>query len=163
MPRDYVQLAREYMQDVMAGTIPTCKLTRLAIQRHMRDLERAAKNEPTFPYRFDEASANRVCRYVEMHPFVDGGKDVAGKNIRLEPFQCWLLTTAFGWLQRHTEFRRFRRAYTEVAKGNGKSCLSSPLCNYTAFAEGVPGAQVYVAATTRDQAKIVFKPACQML
>jgi phage terminase large subunit-like protein len=66
-------------------------------------------------------------------------------------------------LHRETRLRRFRRAYTEVAKGNGKSALTSALANYAGFAENEPGAEVYSAATTRDQAKIVFSVSQAML
>jgi phage terminase large subunit-like protein len=91
------------------------------------------------------------------------GKRFAGTLIHLEDWQCFILTTVFGWLHRVTRLRRFRRAYTEVAKGNGKSALSSAVANYTGFAENEPGAEIYSAATTRDQAKIVFSVSQAML
>lgn len=163
MSRDYTALANQYAQDILDGTIPAGKITKLAIQRQVSDLARAAANDSAFPYVFSAEAGNKVCRYIEMHPFIDGGKDVVGKKITLEPWQCFVLTTAFGWLQRLTGYRRFRRAYLEVGKGNGKSCLTSPLCNYMTFADGEPGSQVYSAATTRDQAKIIFDIACKML
>lgn len=81
----------------------------------------------------------------------------------LEPWECFILTTVFGWARKDNGLRRFRRAYSEIAKGNGKSALSSPLCNYMAFADGEPGAEVYSAATTRDQAKIVWSVSHAML
>lgn len=83
--------------------------------------------------------------------------------MRLEPWECFIFTTVFGWLRRDTRLRRFRRAYTEVAKGNGKSAITSPTCNYMAFADGEPGAEVYSAATTRDQARVVFSVSQAML
>ena len=127
---------------------------RLACQRQVDDLVRADRNDPGFPYRFDNAAAERVCEFVELSPHIKG--KLAGQNIRLEPWQCFILTTIFGWLHVISGRRRFRRVYTEVAKGNGKSALTSAVANYMAFAEHEPGAEVYAAATTRDQARVVF-------
>lgn len=158
----HVALAYDYIRHVLAGEIPACKWVRLTCQRQLDDLARAERDEADFPYRFDPAAAEKVCRFVELSPHVKGRK-FEGQNIRLEPWQCFILTTIFGWLHRLTGLRRFRRAYTEVAKGNGKSALTSAVANYCAFAEGEPGAEVYSAATTRDQAKIVWSVSHAML
>ena len=135
---------------------------RLACERQVADLARADRNDSDFPFLFDIAAAERVCKFVELSPHVKG-KRFAGKLIHLEDWQCFILTTVFGWLHRVTRLRRFRRAYTEVAKGNGKSALTSAVANYMGFAENEPGAEVYSAATTRDQAKIVFSVSQAML
>lgn len=80
----------------------------------------------------------------------------------LEPWQCWVLTTIFGWRRRADGGRRFRRVYIEVPRGNGKSSLSSGVALYCLLADREPGAEVYSFATTRDQAGIVFGDAKQM-
>ena len=133
---------------------------RLACERQLRDLEESSSE--SFAFRFDHAAAERVCRFVELSPHVKG-KKFAGKNIRLEDWQSFLLTTAFGWIHKVTKLRRFRRVYTEIAKGNGKSALTSAICNFMAFADNEPGAEVYSAATTRDQAKVVWSVSHAML
>lgn len=161
--RDHIALANQYAQDVLDGAIPTAKITKLTIQRHAADLVRAEANDPAFPYEFDAESAARICRYIECHPFIDGGKDVVGKLITLEPWQCFIILAVFGWVNRVTGYRRFTRVYLEISKGNGKSAVSSPLCNYMAFEDGEPGSQVYSAATGIEQAKIIFGTACKML
>lgn len=76
--------------------------------------------------------------------------------MRLEGWQCFILTCVFGWVSRTTGARRFREAYTEVPRGNGKSALTSPVGLYMMSLDGEGGAEVYSAATTRDQARIVF-------
>jgi phage terminase large subunit-like protein len=81
--------------------------------------------------------------------------------MRLEPWQCFILTTIFGWVS-EAGFRRFREAYTEVPGGNGKSAMSSPVGLYMMAVDGEGGAEIYSAATTRDQAKIVFETAQNM-
>ena len=62
----------------------------------------------------------------------------------------------FGWLRRADGGRRYRRAYVEVSRGNGKSTLCSGIGLYCLLADREGGAEVYSFATTRDQAKIVF-------
>ena len=148
------------MAAVLSGRVPACKWVRRACERQRKDLKRARTG--IFNYRFDLVAAERVCKFVERSPHVKGKKFV-GAKIHLEDWQCFILTTVFGWLHKDTRLRRFRRSYIEVAKGNGKSALSSAVANYMAFAEGEPGAEVYSAATTRDQAKVVWAVSHAML
>lgn len=155
---DHVALANQYIADVLSGKIDACNLVKLACERQKRDLEGLAG------YRFDEKLAGRVCRFIEMLPHIKGS--LAGQNITLEPWQCFLLTTAFGWVKDggpNDGKRRFRRAYVEVPRGNGKSALLSGLTLYALGADGEGGPEVYSAATTRDQAGIVFKDSQNML
>lgn len=156
----YVDKALRYAYGVLDGSVPACKWTKLACQRQLNDLDREARG--TFAYRFDRERADRVCRFVELSPHVKGKKFV-GRTIHLEDWQCFLLTTIFGWISRGSGARRFRRAYSEIAKGNGKSAMIAAVANYMAFADDEPGAEVYSAATTRDQAKIVWSAAHAML
>src|ERR1700722_11804226 len=149
--KDFGVIAAQYCSDILDGTIPSCKWTKLACQRHLNDLK---KQQTDWPYYFDEKKFFRVCKFVELSPHVKG-KKFAGKPLRLEAWQVFLLT-AFGWYGKESKVRRLKRCYAEVAKGNGKSPLLSSIANYMAFANGEPGAEVYTAATTRDQAKVVF-------
>jgi phage terminase large subunit-like protein len=99
--------------------------------------------------------------FVERFPHIKG--PLAGRLIRLEPWQVFILTTVFGWINKDTGKRRFRRAYVECPRGSGKSALSSPIAVYMAFMDSEQGAEVYSCATTREQARIVFKLAQDML
>jgi len=156
----HVAAANGYILDVLDDRIASCKWVKLACERQARDLQ-SAKDE-AWPYYFSETAAERVCKFVELSPHVKG-KRFAGRPIHLEPWQCFILTTTFGWINRNTGLRRFRRAYSEIAKGNGKSALTSAVANYMAFADGEPGAEVYSAATTRDQAKVIWSVSHSML
>ena len=68
----------------------------------------------------------------------------------------------FGW-QRADGLRRFRTAYCAVPRKNGKSTLSAGIALYLLVADGEQGAEIYSAATTRDQARIVFDEAKRMV
>jgi phage terminase large subunit-like protein len=143
---------------VVAGEIPAGHWVRRACRRQLDDLARWGGEGA--PFRFDEARAGRVCRFVERLPHIKG--PLAGQKLKLEPWQCFILTTVFGWVNAETGKRRFRRGYTEVPRGNGKSALSSGIGLYMLAADGEGGAEVYSAATTRDQARIVFRDAQHM-
>ena len=150
-----------YAQDVVGGRLPASSWTRLACERELADQEREGTGG--FAYRFDEDRASRVCRFIEHLKHIKG--PLAGSNIKLEPWQCWVICTVFGWVHvggLRANKRRFRRVYVEVPRGNAKSTLSSGIGLYMLAADKEGGAEVYSAATTRDQARIVFRDAQQM-
>lgn len=153
---NYATIAHDYAIDVVSGVIPACKYVQQACQRQLDDLV-----NPPAGYRFSEEHAERVCRFVELCPHIKGVKASRGELMRLEPWQVFILSTAFGWVDANGN-RRFRRVYVEVPRGNGKSSLSSPVGLYMLVLDGEAGAEVYSAATTRDQARIVFRDAQAM-
>ena len=150
--RDYCGIARQYAADVLGGKIPACKWVKLAVDRQLADLKKYVGDRTL--YVFDENEANRVCKFIELLTHTKG--ELAGTRIHLEPWQVFILTTVFGWLRRADGGRRYRRAYVEVSRGNGKSTLCSGIGLYCLLADREGGAEVYSFATTRDQAKIVF-------
>lgn len=156
----YVEAALGYARAVVAGEIPACKWTRLACERQLCDLEREVG--PDWPWVFDEERASRPCEFLELLPHIKGKWARDGRLIELEPWQCFIVTTVYGWVHHETRLRRFREGYTEVPRKNAKSTLSSGLGLYMVSADGEHGAEVYSAATTRDQARIVFDDAKAM-
>lgn len=152
----FSDVAHEYARGVVAGRIPACKFVVQSCQRQLADLA-----HPPSGYRFSVEHAERVCRFVELCPHIKGPAASRGDLMRLEPWQVFILTTAFGWVDQDGN-RRFRRVYVEVPRGNGKSSLSSPIGLYMLVLDGEAGAEVYSAATTRDQARIVFRDAQAM-
>ena len=80
----------------------------------------------------------------------------------LQPWQQFVVGSVFGW-KRADGLRRFRTTYVEVARKNGKSALLAGISLYALTADGEAGAHVYAAATTRDQARIVFGEAERMV
>lgn len=170
MVRDYVALARGYEDAVLDGSVPACKWVRLACARNRRDL--AQQQTPAFPYRFDGDVGARVCRMAEMLPHVKGPKatilryDDEGRPVWnplvLEPWQCWILTTLFGWLRTDNDRRRFRVSLCLIPRKNAKSTLAAVVVLYMLVADGESGAECYSAATTRDQAKAIAEIAWEM-
>jgi phage terminase large subunit-like protein len=86
----------------------------------------------------------------------------AGQTFALAPWQAFVVGCLFGW-QRSDGLRRFRTAYCAVPRKNGKSTLSAGIGLYLLVADGEHGAEIYSAATSRDQARIVFDEAKRMV
>ena len=154
---DYVDKAKRYITKVLDDKIPVCRWVKFACLRQKQDLER--KKSSKFPYHFDRKRANKPCKFIECLCHVKGPK--AGECIHLEDWQCFIITTIFGWVD-DNGFRRFSQAYIEVGRGNGKSTFCSGIGLYMLCADGELGADIYSFATTRDQARIVFDDALAM-
>lgn len=78
----------------------------------------------------------------------------------LRPDQDQLLVRPlFGWMRAVDGFRRFRKVFYAVPKGNGKSPLGAGIGLKLAYADGEPGAEVIAAAADREQAAIIFDTA----
>ena len=110
---------------------------------------------------FNDAAADRVVEFFGMLRHYKG--EWAGREFELSDWQVEdIIRPLFGWM-RADGTRRFRHAYIEVARKNGKSTLVAGLGLFLTMADGEPGAEVYSSATKREQAKIVFGDARQML
>lgn len=143
----------QYAVDIVAGKIPANKWVRLACQRHLVDLENGSKRG----LYFDEKAADNIIQFFEEFlVFYEGAFD--GQPFLLTPHQKFVVGSIFGW-KRKDGLRRFRTAYIEEAKGNGKSPLAAGIGLYGLAFDDEPGAEIYSAATTRDQAGILFRDA----
>lgn len=158
--KTHVEKASEYIKGVIAGDILACNYVRLACQRHLDNLKESKK--ATYPYRFDEAKAARVCKFIELLPHTKGKWALQRELIVLQPWQCFLLCVLFGWVHKKTGLRRFRKAYIEIPRKNGKSIKAAGVGLYMFAADGEHGAEVYAGATSEKQAWEVFRPAKQM-
>lgn len=151
--------AERYIQQVLNGEVLVCEYVRLTVERHVKDLERSAGED--FPFYFDPAAAQRVIDFFQFCKHVEG--EWAGQPLLLEPWQQFALWVPFGWKRKESGLRRYRKAYVEVSRKNGKSSWTAGLGLYFLVADNEPGAQVYSAATTRDQAKIIHTTASRMV
>jgi phage terminase large subunit-like protein len=157
---NHIDQAHDYMRGVLAREITACKWVILAVQRQVDDLARETSDE--WPWVFEPARAVRPCEFIELLPHIKGKWARDRKLIELSHWQSFILTTIFGWVHRDTGLRRFRDVYLEIPRKNAKSTLSSGVALFMLTADGEPGAEVYSAATTKDQARIVFDDAKQM-
>lgn len=152
-----IERCYKYCEEVESGKILTNKWVKLAVKRFRNDLTKSKKK--SYPYYFDEESANRFCQFAEL---LKQYKDkFAGKPLVLESWQCFIFCNIYGWLYKETKQRRFRKAFVFVARKNGKSTLMSATLLWDLLATS--GAEAYAAATKRDQARILYDSVKQMV
>jgi len=144
-----------YVSEVLAGIQPAGKWAKLACRRHVQDLEEG----PDRGLRFDAAAARQAIAFFQLLKHSKG--EWAGRPLRLEPWQQFVVASLFGW-KRADGTRRFRTAYNEVARKNGKTTMAAGLGLYLMLADGEPGAEIYSVATKRDQARISHGEATRM-
>lgn len=149
--------ATQYARDVVAGKVVAGPHIRNACRRHLDDLRLGHERGLTYSIE----KVERVCRFYEQKLRLNGGQ-FEGRPFLLHPSQAFKLGNIFGWL-RADGTRRFRRAYIEEGKGNGKSPFIGGVGLYGMMADGEPGAEIYAVAAHRDQAKILFNDAVSMV
>ena len=148
-----------YAQSVVAGKTPAGKYHRLSCARHLRD--RAREGTTGFPFRFDMERAERIFRFAERLKHYKG--TWAGTFITLEPWEQFILGSVFGWVHVDTGLRRFRTAFHQVPRKNGKTLIAAIVLLYLSFFDGESGAEGYCIALKRDQAKLVFNDARKLV
>lgn len=148
-----------YAQGVIAGVIPAGPIVYGACKRHMADLK-AGK------WTWDPAAVDRVLGFFRDVLVVDNTRRTGPDDPDTVPFvllgwQAFVVGSLFGW-KGADGFRRFRICYIESGKGSGKSPLAAGVGLYCLLADGEPRAEVYAAASTKDQARVLFRDAVAM-
>jgi phage terminase large subunit-like protein len=154
-----VTAAVAYAEAVVGGEIPACQSVRQAAARFLAD--KAAAEAGAGPWEFRPDLAEAAMLFAEQLPNIKGPE--AGRPLRLMGWQCFVFANLFGFVERGTTTRRFRQAVVYVPRGNGKTTFAAPTALYLTFIEGEGGAEGYAAAVTRDQARILFDAAQQMV
>jgi phage terminase large subunit-like protein len=153
----YPDPTTRYAQDVAHGRIVAGPYVRDACKRHLRDLEEGGARG----LRFDLESADRAIQFFPTVLRLNGGQ-FEGLPFNLEPSQSFIVGSLFGWL-RDDGTRRFRLGYIEQGKGNGKSPLVAGIGLYGLVADGESRAEIFSAASKKDQAMILFRDAVAMV
>jgi phage terminase large subunit-like protein len=142
-------IVKRYMDDVLSGKILACTYVKLAVKRHLNDLETAEARG----FYFDTDAAQEVIDFFSMIRHSKG--KWAGKHFILEPWQQFIIWVVFGW--KHVDgTRRFTTAYQEIARKNGKSTQLAGTGLYGLGFDNESGAEIYSVATKEEQAKITF-------
>lgn len=159
--RDYVAIADAYAHDAVADKRGARfgRWVRLAAKRYLSDRRRARQKGNAFT--FDPWHANDACGFIELLPHVEGKWDTP--TIVMHPSHVFFVVQLFGFRDAATGLRRFTRALFAVARKNAKSTLAAAILLYCMCCENEPGAQVITAATTGQQARIVFNVAKRMV
>lgn len=125
--------------------------------RFVRGLDAELKRQGWW---FDRQKADHVCAFIETFCRHSKG-EWAGQLIRLAPWQRAWARRCFGWC-RPDGTRRYRRSHIWIPKKNGKSTKMAAVGMYLTVGDNEPGAEVYAAASNKDQAQLVFSEARNM-
>jgi phage terminase large subunit-like protein len=156
------ELVQQYIDDVLSGAVVACRFVKLAVQRHVDDLEHGWERGLFFD---EDAGAHAV----DFFGFLRHSKgDLGGEEFILEPWEQFIVWSLFGWMREATPDepyvrRRFSYGYIEVARKNGKSTLLAGIGLYLLFADGEPGAEIYTAAVDKEQARIIHSESIRMV
>lgn len=146
-----------YAERVTSGKIIAGQHVRDACARHLSDLKTGAQRGLVW----DLESAHRAMGFFFDVLCLNGG-EYEGKPYELLDWQAFIVSSLFGW-KAADGTRRFRVAYVETAKGSGKSPLAAGVGLYGMVADGEQRAEIYAAATKKDQAQILFRDAVAMV
>lgn len=147
----------QYANDVLSGAIVAGDSIKNACKRHLLDMK-IGHQRGLF---FDVEKVNRAIGFFQDILLLNGG-EYEGVPFDPCPWQKFVIGSLFGWVG-DDGFRRFRSAYIETGKGSGKSPLAAGIGLYGLVADGEARAEIYAAATKKDQAMILFRDAVAMV
>ena len=136
-----------YADDVSKGKVIVGENIKLAVQRFQTDLLRNDLD-------FKEDVVDGAIDFISTLKHFTGKS--SGKNFILEDWQAFIVANIVGWYWKGTDNRRFSSSYIEISRKQGKTALAAALCIYFLIADGEDGAEVDLAANSKDQAKIAF-------
>lgn len=146
----------EYVVQVLSGERVAGKTERLGVKRYLNDKKIAIDKG----WYLDIPAGERAVHFIQKLKHTKGRW--AGLPLLLEPWQMFIVFNIFGW-KKANGTRRFRYVYVEVARKNGKTALAAGIALYMLYAEKEPRAEVYSVATVKDQAKLCFQDAVEIV
>lgn len=154
-----ILLTTIYAKLVIQGEIIANKWVKLACERHLKDLKRS-KEDPDFPWKFDEEKGWRPIRFIEKKCHPTKG---SFEHLVMQPWQHFVVGNMFGWVNKATGVRRYRESLIFVARKNGKTELESGLADYMAGFDGENGPNVYFLANSQKQASLLYEGSRTMI
>lgn len=147
----------EYNNKISSGEIVVCEKIK-GLYSHLVE----CINDENSGYKYSEKRANHVINFIERFCKHSKGK-WARQPVKLELWQKAFFASVFGVVHKVSGKRRFREAVLIIGKKNGKSLMGSTTGLYMFVGDGEGGAECYSAATKREQAKIVWEEAANMV
>ncbi|MBO5650094.1 MAG: terminase large subunit, partial [Selenomonas sp.] len=137
----------EYAKLVLSGKRICGRSERLAAERHINDMKNKSSE-----WIFDVSEAER---HIDIANTLTIGEGEA-HALKTRGFQNFIIGSLFGWRRKRSDIRRFREAYVQVGRQNGKSFLAGALANDFATFGGYQYGRIFCTATKQDQANIVW-------
>lgn len=137
-----------YAKLVVSGGKIAGRSELLACRRHLDDI---ANKDLT--YIFDKKAAEK---HINIANTLTIGEGAEKKPLKTRGFQDFIIGSLFGWRKKHSKERRFREAYVQMGRQNGKSFIAGELGNDFAGFSGYQFGRIFCTATKQDQANIVW-------
>lgn len=150
----FADVAVRYAEQVVGGDIAACWQIKRSCERFLADVQGD-------DWTFNAAKVERVCRFAETFPYLEGSLAAKKLSLRLQPWQVWILAALFGVVD-GDGFRKHREAFIEIPRKNGKSTFAAVIALYMLVADYEQRAQVYIGATALNQADFCFQPCRDM-
>ena len=149
---------KQYAYDCIDDKIVSCKKHKWACERFLKDIEKE-----NYKYRWNEEKAEKI---VKWFTYLRHSKGIlAGQPIMLTTWQKFILCQIYGW-EDNTGIRRFKKAFTEVARKNAKTQMQAGSLLYeisVVATKNTEIAETFCAGTKREQSKLLFNEAQNML
>lgn len=161
----------EYYQYLLDNPEKACHKILTVYKKLVNDIKKPKKvsffnkiteENETHEFIFDEHRGNLPIEFIERFCRHSKGK-WAGQPVVLELWQKAFISALFGFVDKDTGIRKYKKGALFVARKNGKSTIDSGLGDFMLTKDGEGGAEVYSIATKKDQAKVVWEEAKRMV
>ncbi|WP_222563214.1 terminase large subunit [Anaerococcus sp. HMSC065G05] len=154
MKNENLREVNKYVKDIVKGKKIACKELKQICQRYIDD-----KKNPKFVFRTKEA--NFVIGIIEnLFEHIQGesldGKPLAGNNLKLEPWQKFIVYNLLGFYWKGTNNRRYQEAFIMIPRKNGKTSFSAALAFALGILDMANNSQVYIVGAVIKQALQAF-------
>lgn len=161
----------EYYQYLLDNPEKACHKILTVYKKLVNDIKKPKKvsffnkiteENETHTYIYNEKRAVLPIEFIERFCRHSKGK-WAGQPVVLELWQKAFISALFGFVDKDTGIRKYKKGALFVARKNGKSTIDSGLGDFMLTKDGEGGAEVYSIATKKDQAKVVWEEAKRMV
>jgi len=150
--------AKEYLKVIQDGSEVVSLKVKTVYEREVGWMNNPPKD---FSFYFDEEAGERPIWFIEKFCKHSKGK-WARLPVKLELFQKAKIQLVYGWLEKDTNYRRFREVTDIRGRKCGKSTETGSIEWYSLVGDGESGAEIYCTANKKDQAKLIFDEAVNM-
>jgi phage terminase large subunit-like protein len=147
--------AQQYINNILSDKVNHGKWIKRLCEWHQRELTESKR------YTYDQAQADKYVKFIELLEFTQG--KWAGNKFLLQDWQAFFISMMFGWVDKQTGLRRFKQVTLNVPKKNGKTELGAAIALACSYLDKDERGQIFMAATTQDQAAICFNAAKAIL
>jgi phage terminase large subunit-like protein len=134
----------QYVEDIESGKVLACESVKKSIERFKRDMEHAKKRRSR--WKFDEDGADQIIDFAEA--LVQFEEPFTGEYITLENWECFFFAQLYGWIDKKTGKRRFKKCLLFMARKQGKTIIASVIALYEILTKD--GIEAYSLATKQE-------------